>query len=74
MKNLPEVAKEPFRKLAKDEKAAMGSNFRRNIMRISSQVTAEEKKKRKMESDKKYKSKLKCVSTWMGDRLVLFFK
>ena len=58
-KSLPESARKPYKKLAQEEKKRLGENFRKNIKEQRSHLSSDELKKKKIESDRKYRLKVK---------------
>jgi len=58
-KFLPESARKPYKKLAQEEKKKLGVNFRKDIKEQRSHLSSDELKKRKIESDRKYRLKVK---------------
>eukprot|EP00092_Neocalanus_flemingeri_P009058 GFUD01009750.1.p1 GENE.GFUD01009750.1~~GFUD01009750.1.p1 ORF type:complete len:239 (+),score=77.83 GFUD01009750.1:132-848(+) len=55
----PESAKEPYRKQAREEKESLQDNFRKDITEKKNQLSPEERKEKKLQSDRKYKMKVK---------------
>ena len=52
-KFLPESAKKYYKKMAQEEKKKLGGNFRKSIKEQRSQISPDELKKKKIESDRK---------------------
>ena len=61
-KNLDDAAKVPYKKKAEEEKLLLGLNLRRNL-NGRSLLSEEDKKKAKLEADRKYRQKCKMTKT-----------